>query len=326
LIKKYNVKKTVFVLVSTILAMTMAAQPKDFEGSIVYKVDVRSKVEGVGDKAWKNMLALGDSMTVLIKQGNYRQSNGITDIYFIAKDEKAYFTFKGIDTLFYLDYSSDTSAVLDISRSEEKKNIAGFECKPITIRTKATTWKYYYSLSLYMNPEYDKNNRIGRYDVFAKETSSLYLASLEENEYYTASYTCTRLQQSPVERNVFELPKLPQKIFSAASITTQPTFAGRGGFIKYLQLNLDATIGAKYIKIPKGEESATQTAIVAFMINERGRVMNVKLMNKGEVHPKLAEEAIRVVSASPVWVPATVLGEKTIFWYKQLITFETSRK
>jgi hypothetical protein len=319
-------RKIITGVLTNILCIAIFAQQKDFEGTVVYKVDVKSKVEGAGDKAWKNMLALGDSMTVMIKQGNYRQSTGVIDTYLISKDEKAYFKFKGIDTLFYIDYSSDTSSVLNISKSEEKRNIAGFECKAITIRTKAATRKYYYAPSLYMNPEYDKNNRISRYDVFAKETSSLYLSSFEENDSYTASYTCTRIQQSPVEKNAFELPNLPQKLFSTGSVTTPPTFAGRGGFIKYLQTNLDAPLGSKYIKIPKGEESATQTAIIAFMINERGRVINVQLINKGDVHPKLAEEAIRVISASPVWVPATMLGEKIVFWYKQLVTFETSRK
>ncbi|MEI9908644.1 MAG: hypothetical protein WDO71_02640 [Bacteroidota bacterium] len=206
-------RKAAIGLLANIVCIAMFGQAKEFEGIVVYKVDVKSKIEGVGDKAWKNMLALGDSMTVMIKQGNYRQSTGITDIYLITKDEKAYFRFKGIDTLFYVDYSSDTSTVLNISRAEEKKSVAGFECRPITIRTKAITRKYYYSPSLYMNPEYDKNNRIGRYDVFAKETSSLYLSAFEDNESYTTSYTCTRLQQGPVEKNVFDLPKLPQKIF-----------------------------------------------------------------------------------------------------------------
>jgi hypothetical protein len=49
------------------------------------------------------------------------------------------------------------------------------------------------------------------------------------------------------------------------------------------------------------------------------------LVNKSEVHPKLAEEALRVISASPPWTPAAVLGEKIIFWYKQLITFEATK-
>jgi Gram-negative bacterial TonB protein C-terminal len=323
--KIMKIKNTILIVLANIVCATIAAQPKDFEGVVVYKIDTKSKVEGAGDRAWKNMLAMGDSITVMIKQGNYRQSSGMTEMYYISKDEKLYLRFRGLDTLFYMDYSSDTNTVINISKLEETKNIAGQSCKAITISTRATTWKYFYAPVLYMNPEYDKNNRIGQYNVFAKETSSLYLSCFEENESYTVTQTCTRLQPGPLDKNVFELPQLPQKILSAASITTAPKFPRAGGFDKYLQLNLDGTLGAKYIKIPKGEKSAVQTAIVAFMINEKGRVVNAQMVNKDEVHPKLAEEALRVISASPPWTPAAVLGEKIIFWYKQLITFEATK-
>lgn len=319
-------KRIIFIISIISLHLTIAAQSKDFEGVAVYKIDIKSKTAGVSDRVCRNMLAFGDSMTVIIKQGNSKQITGPADIYSITKDQKVYMKFRGIDTLYYMDYSSDTTTVLEVLKSEEKKTIAGFECKMITIKSPGAARKYYYAPSIYVNPEYDKNNKIGRYDAFVKETSSLYLGYDEDNASYNLGQTCTRLQQQPVDNSVFELPKLPRKIFTAESITVQPKFNRSGGFDKYLQLNLDPAIGAKYLKIPKHEESATQTATVLFMINENGRVSNVSIVNKDEVLPKLAEEAIRVVSASPPWTPASVLGEKVIFWYKQLITFAVSKK
>jgi hypothetical protein len=125
---------------------------------------------------------------------------------------------------------------------------------------------------------------------------------------------------------MFELPKLPQKLFTMAAISTQARFRGAGGFIKYLSLNLDPNVGTKYLKRGKGEETVSQTVMVLFMINEKGYVSKVQVVNKDEVHPRLADEAVRVVSASPTWIPASVLGENTISWFKVPITFEVSKK
>ena len=50
---------------------------------------------------------------------------------------------------------------------------------------------------------------------------------------------------------------------------------------------------SKYINIPKGEESASQTVYVKFLVNEYGRVSNAFVENEKEVHRKLAEEALR---------------------------------
>jgi Gram-negative bacterial TonB protein C-terminal len=62
------------------------------------------------------------------------------------------------------------------------------------------------------------------------------------------------------------------------------------------------------------------------MINENGRVANAEIANKKELHPRVAEEALRVVNSSQVWKPAVVLGEKVIFWYKQSIIFQVVKK
>lgn len=308
------------------LYIAVAAQQKEFEGVAVFKIDFKSKTVGVGDNAWKAYAGLGDSMIVYEKQGNSRQISGSSEFYSITKDQRVYMKFKGIDTLYYMEYASDTTSVSGITRSEEKKTIAGLECKTITIKSPGGSRKYYYAPSIYVNPEYDKNNKIGRYDVFVKETSSFYMGYTEENDYYNVIQTCTRLQQQAVDNNMFDLPQLPQAPFTTASITVPPKFRPAGGFVKYLSLNLDANTGSRYLKLEKGESSTRQTVMVLFMINEKGQVSNVQVVNKGEVHPRLADEAVRVISASPLWVPATVLGEKTIFWYKQPVTFEVSKK
>jgi hypothetical protein len=102
-------------------------------------------------------------------------------------------------------------------------------------------------------------------------------------------------------------------------------FKRAGGWIKYLNSNLDASVGAKYIKIQKGEKEASQTVMVRFMVNDRGVVMNAEVVNKKEVHSKLADEALRVVASSPPWIPATIYGEITVYWQTQPIVFQANK-
>jgi Gram-negative bacterial TonB protein C-terminal len=226
--------------------------------------------------------------------------------------------------LYYLDYNSDTTAVTLVSRSDEKRTIAGVECKLLNVKLGTTTRKYFYAPSLYMNPDYDKNNTIGRYDVFAKEASSLYLGFEEENKSYSLVENCVRLQQTAVNDSVFNLPDLPRTKFSAEELVVKPEFARAGGWEKYAAANLDGKVAAKYLKVPKGEQMVSQQVIVMFLVNENGKVVSAEVINKKEVHPKLAEEALRVINESPLWKPATFFGGKITWWVKAPITFEVT--
>lgn len=319
--------RIIALVVLIFLSYNVIAQQKDFEGVMVYRVAVQSKSEFISDRVLKTLLAVGNDVTIWLKHGNYRQISGISDIYFICKDQKVYFKFKNLDTLYYLDYNSDTTVVTKVSKSNEKKNIAGYDCSLLTVKSPDITRQYYYSPSLYMDPEYDRNNTIGRYDAFAKETSSLYLEFIEDAKGYTASQTCTKVRPTAIPDSVFELPKLPQKIFVLEELTIPPEFTKAGGWAKYIETSVDKEVGAKYVRIPKGEELGSEKVIVKFMINEYGRVAYAEVENKKEVNSKLAEEALRVVNASPLWKPATVYGgEKTIFWLRLPIVFQATRK
>jgi hypothetical protein len=280
----------------------------------------------MSDQAWRNILGLGDSLVVIIKHGNYKRSSGAMEQYYIQAKQKAFIKIKGIDTLYYVDYTSDTSSVINVAKIDEHKNIAGQECNALILETTVSKIKYFYAPSLYMNPEYDQNNKIGRFDAYVKEVQSIWLAEYEERKGYSIVEYCTRIAAGNIKDTSFILPDLPQKEFSIDAIVIPPKFSGSAGWIKYLQVNLNSALGAKYVKIPKGEEMATQTAIVTFVIDEKGRISKAKVINENEVHPKLAEEALRVINASPIWKPATVLGEKFSFYLKQPITFAASKK
>jgi Gram-negative bacterial TonB protein C-terminal len=313
------------IFITIFLSVSLVAQQKDFEGLIEYNVQVKSKVEGMSDKTMQLLLATTDRLTVFVKEGNYFRSSGFCDEYYIPKKERVYLKFKTIDTLYYLDYSYDTSSLLSVEKLNQMKTFAGQKCNSILIKTSGGTEKYFYAPALYINPEYDRNNKIGRYDIYTKETSSVWLASYKETEKYSLTYESSRVEAKKIDESVFTLPKLPEKKFSLESISKAPEFTGSGGWIKYISTSIDPTIGAKYVKVKKGEQVGTVTVIVKFLIDEFGIVSKVEVVNRKEVHPKLAEEAMRVISSSPIWTPATIYGQKTIHWFKQPIIFQTEK-
>jgi hypothetical protein len=270
-------------------------------------------------------MALADKGTYYVKRGNYKLVYGANVQYFIPSQQKVFVKFKGLDTLYYMDYESDTATVLNVSKTGAGKTVNGYPCKLITIKTASDVKKYYYAPSLYLNPEYDKNNTIGQLNIVSKETSSIWLESVWDNSSYTVTHTCMQLVEGEIENSEFELTALPQKKFIPEELFQPPTFKRADGWENYLSSNVDASIGAKYIKIPRGENEARQTVNVRFMVNEKGAVVNVEVINKKEVHAKLAEEALRVVSSSPVWIPAMIYGQRTIYWQIQPVTFQATK-
>lgn len=97
---------------------------------------------------------------------------------------------------------------------------------------------------------------------------------------------------------------------------------GMNAWVQFLQTNINAKLGQKYVNIPKNETSASQVAKVSFLVDTTGAVTEVKVDNEDEVHPKLVAEAIRVISKSPAWIPATMNGKKVTYRQKQSITFQ----
>ncbi len=316
-------KRGMFVLLFCAFFIKALSQRKDFEGIITYKIEVKSKSGQISDKMMGIFLALGgDKKTTYIKSGNYRQSSGFTEVYYINKDQKVYYKFKNVDTLYYLDYASDTSKVIGISRPKEQQKIMGFQCNSIVLKSNSGTTKYFFSPQLRQNPAYDKDNTIGNFNVYAKETGSVWLSCYDEANLYSTLHTATKVDDKPIGENIFELPALPQKKFISSEMIREPEFGGNTTWKKYLETKTNNALGSEYIEIPKGESGAIQVVKVSFWVSEKGEVQQVSILNANEIHPKLAEEAIRVVKTSGIWKPATIYGEKIDFVLNQPITFQ----
>jgi hypothetical protein len=328
LLKTSYLKRTSLIAFLIGIFIHSSAQQKNFEGTIIYSVQVKSRTKDLDDNFYMLLLAAnGNKLTVQIKDGNYKQSIGVLEAFYIREAKRVYLKFKNIDTLYYRDYSSDTTRVTEIIKSDSLALINNFQCKSILIKRSNYSSRYFYTSSLHLNPEYDKDNSIENLNVFSKETGGavwLYCS----NDYNTALLTdsCIHLEQKNVDIHVFDLPSLPQKNILKTSVFIQARFPGKeNAWNIYLRNNLNASLAIKYIKLAKGLDTAFERVMVSFVVSEDGTISKIEVKNKEQVHSKLAEEAMRVIRESPRWVPSTIYGVKTKFTVNQPVVFAVNR-
>ncbi len=89
---------------------------------------------------------------------------------------------------------------------------------------------------------------------------------------------------------------------------------GLSAWQKYLGENLDRDV-AKRNKAPFGKYSVA----VSWIVDKEGNVTNVTAENDPGYGTK--EEAVRVISNSPKWLPAKQNGRDSIYKHKQSISF-----
>jgi protein TonB len=111
-----------------------------------------------------------------------------------------------------------------------------------------------------------------------------------------------------------------EKVFQVVQIEAEFP-GGKSAWAKYLSSNLNAELGNKCIKIPKGQKQAKATAKVVFLVDKTGVISDVSVENAKEIHPELVKEAIRVIKEGPNFIPALQNGKNVAYKARQSITW-----
>ena len=320
--------KQLFVLSAAVCCVvSAAAQQKYFEGELIYRVNVKSRLVGLSDKDAHKIVAIGESLSVTLKGGDSHVAAGLSDVWSIGKDKKLYYKFRKIDTLYYQDFTADTSSVLEVVKSDSSFRFGPYGCKLLTIRTGTVTRRFYYSDSLYGDPRYEKDATVGQSNVYSRETGgALFLMNQAQYPYAIVTDSLIRMEKKAVDDHVFDLPKLPRRALAGANFFFAPRFPGNdGAWQKFLETNLDNKLSLKYVKIGKDEQEAADTVKLSFLVGEDGSVSNIQVLNRKEVPSRLADEAVRVMGLSPRWLPATLFGDKVSRPCEQSVIFAVTR-
>lgn len=159
------------------------------------------------------------------------------------------------------------------------------------------------------------------YETGELKDSSIYVKNgfiTEVFEYYKNGKLKAKTFIDPVSQvsksEGFDENGSPQKIFTVIQVPAKfPN--GIDGWIEFLQKNLKTNVPIKK-KAPVGK----YTVFVTFIIDPNGNVSAVQALNDPGYGTK--EEALRVLSKSPKWQPATQNGKPVIYRHKQGITFQ----
>ncbi len=96
---------------------------------------------------------------------------------------------------------------------------------------------------------------------------------------------------------------------------------GNAQWIKYLERNMNREIAHKYLSIPKGEKFVKQTVQLLFEIGTEGQTMHIVVENLADIHPAIAKEAVRIITESPKWKPASQDGKPVTDQRRQKLSF-----
>lgn len=76
----------------------------------------------------------------------------------------------------------------------------------------------------------------------------------------------------------------------------------------------------EHVKWPDGfDEDVYGRVVVSFMVETDGKLTEITVLR--ELHPRLAEEAVRVVKAMPKWIPGRKKGVPTRMRYNLPVRF-----
>ena len=319
--------KKLILLSFIISCYSYAIAQEYFEGIISYKISGNTKIKTLHEKTFKVLMGVGDEMICYMKNGLMKQVSGFVTNYYVASEKRIYLKFEKIDTLYYRDYDSDTSMLLSSQKQDGVKTIYNLQCNLFSLSTRNYKANYYYTSQFISNPNDAIDNGIGHYNEFIKACGgSIWLMGILDYPIGTLVDSCTKIEKQKLDDSIFKLPELPKKEFAKTKFSTPVEFpGGQGEWIKYLSNSINPKIAAKYVPLPKDAATASVNVMVSFMVNENGETSEIQILNEEPVHPKIAEEAIRVIRQSPTWIPATVYGEKVSSAFKQPISFRVDR-
>lgn len=193
-----------------LLCAFIAVHAQYFEGKIVYTNKFTSKMASVSSEQMAT--TMGTKQEYYIKGGNYKSVVNGTAFKLQVYDNKTnrlYNKLPDIDTLFWLDATTNNDEAISAETRHKKEKVAGVECDVLVVKTKKTTTTYYFSSKYKVNAALFEKHKYGNWYYFVKRSGALPLKIVMEGPGAVMESTATEIKPMALKADFFSLGKVP---------------------------------------------------------------------------------------------------------------------
>jgi len=198
--------RTMLLLLLTTLTFT--ARSQNFEGKIVSRITVKSKIPGLPDERLNSMI--GTSQDYYIKGGKYKSlTNGqvISMQIYDPATNKLYNKRPNSDTLYWMDAGKNDDEVVSFEIKKNAETVLGNACDAIICTTQKGTTIYYYSNKYRFDKTKYAAHKFGNWSFLAAKAGALPLKTVMENKQFRMEMTATEITPMPLTDAMFALPR-----------------------------------------------------------------------------------------------------------------------
>jgi hypothetical protein len=200
------------VLLSLLCLAGPFAQAQYFEGKVVYRTTVTSKLPGVSDSVLS--ATIGNEETYYIKGGYYQSTTngaGFSMQLYDHRTNRIYFKKPGVDTLYWLDAGRSQDKPLSYETREEAEVVLGKRCDALVVQTAGGTTVFYYSPRYRIDAAMFSRHAYGGWAFYVEKTGCLPLKTVIDNERFHLESTATEVLELELKDSFFAVsPTLPQ--------------------------------------------------------------------------------------------------------------------
>lgn len=186
-----------------------------FEGKVIYRNILTSKVTGLSDSALGAMI--GTEETYYIKGGFYKSITngaGFSMQQYDHRTNRLYFKKPEVDTLYWMDAGKSGDKPISYETREDAETLLGRRCDALVVQTANGTTVFYYSQRYKVDAAMFMKHEYGGWAFYVGKTGCLPLKTVIDNDKFHLESTATEVLALELKDGFFDLsPTLPQVKF-----------------------------------------------------------------------------------------------------------------
>jgi hypothetical protein len=198
---------TIRIAALALMIFTVSAvRAQHFEGKIVYRNSFKSKIPGLTDAQFTEMI--GTTQDYFIKGGDYRSTTNGTFFQwqvYLNKDNKLYSKVTNSPVVLWNDCAENPDAMVKAELNRKVATILGYECDELVLTTKNGVQKFYFSSKVSVDGKLFENHKYQNWNEVLARANAMPLKMILDNAQFSKGIA-TEVVPMKLEDKLFELP------------------------------------------------------------------------------------------------------------------------